>query len=279
MPDLENTIITAMQQLADEQGHFGITGDGNGDDEISLEKKFQKKLKKYIVNLLPKKERWNWYREIGFGTRKLTNKEKIEIDIAGCSPEGEVVAIELKYVTTNTNNNNSRPSDVSSFPYDLVKDCLIIEIAIRETSCFSSGYVIALTNWDQFWGGGEEQTPTCWATDFREIIAHEDVLLERGVLHTSGIEPEATIFGRPAGKRQPRPHISLGYKWSGTWFDYNIQNYEGNAFRYLLLKPQLDGDPDYSHEKNANDTIPFLTKKARKAFVKKQKEIDKKRQI
>jgi hypothetical protein len=117
------------------------------------------------------------------------------------------------------------------------------------------------------------------ATDFREIIAHEDVLLERGVLHTSGIEPEATIFGRPAGKRQPRPHISLGYTWSGTWFDYDIQNNEGSSFRYLLLKPQLDGDPDYSHEKNANNTIPFLTKKARKAFVKKQKEIDKKRQI
>lgn len=79
---------------------------------------------------------WIWRREENFRTRALTNEDRIAVDIVGRHRTEVTVAIEFKYVVTNS---KGKPSDPPAFSYNVAKDCLKLDL-LRAGLCEQAVY-------------------------------------------------------------------------------------------------------------------------------------------
>ncbi|MGJ4891228.1 hypothetical protein [Bradyrhizobium sp. HKCCYLR20261] len=77
------------------------------------------------------------------------------------------------------------------------------------------------------------------------------------LIKTKGAHPENTIALK-------RCHIAFGRSWTGEWQSY-IEH-----FRYLILRPESDLKPQWTHDRQPADeqsaTVPFLNKEAREGW-------------
>ena len=141
-------ILDAMAKLAEEN----VLGYANGATE-TLERMFQDRLCD-LLNLGAVESGWTWQREIRFRTQALRNAESVSVDIFGRDRDGQDrAAIELKYVPTRQIGHHA--PNPPAFPYDLIKDCLKVELLASGHSTpvdgsFAGrpafGYAIGLTN-------------------------------------------------------------------------------------------------------------------------------------
>jgi hypothetical protein len=242
------TIVDAMQALADAGSIFGTENSRKGEDQ------FQRALGEKLEQMTGS-DGWRWRygydNEEQFETTTLVNKERIEVDIVGRHSEKGMVAIELKYVPVSPR--RRAPSDPPAFPYDVAKDCLRLDL-LRAGYCKPAGYpipdklqtyAIGMTNWPDYWL--DSNAKGGWATNFynaiRPPVRFEDVI------KTTGRNSDNTIALK-------RCHIAFGLAWTGEWRSYREQ------FRYLILRPDSDAKPQWTHHQQPADeqsaTVPFL---------------------
>lgn len=144
-------IVDAMSRLAVQAKDDPIGYSKDTPDK--LEKKFQRELCKLLNDQTPKSG-WTWQQEVKYRTCALRNRGAIFVDIVGrYRDSGNCAAIELKYVPTRRN--DKRAPNPLAFPYDLLKDCLKIELIPTERcepidqnyqKQLVFGYSIGLTN-------------------------------------------------------------------------------------------------------------------------------------
>src|ERR1700736_1375971 len=80
-------------------------------------------------------------------------------------------------------------------------------------------------------------------------------------VHFRGRSPENAIF------KQERCHIAFGRSWTGEWRPYGSTK-QAEQFRYLLLRPELDAQPQWTHHETLSvaeqsETYPFLNSDSR----------------
>jgi hypothetical protein len=246
-----------MQDLSTaDPPHFGYTGE----ESPTLEEGFQEKLLETLKKIT-KDQNWVWQREYPLEVDTLTNERQIYIDIVGCC-EDFLVAIELKYVTNKLD--QRMPSAAANFPYDLIWDCAKLEIVGRAIPSERPGsterflaVVIGLTNSEALWDPVYEFRN--WARNYHLAIKDTTPIggeKSIGPEIFKTVKPnnlEATIF------YHGRHHISLGYKWRGSWRDYC--SLDSSRFRFLWLWSYFG--PSYVHDKDDPATVPFLKQSAR----------------
>jgi hypothetical protein len=258
-------IHSAMQDLSAANPHFGFTGS----ESRSLEKGFQEKLKKSL-EAVTTDQVWDWQREWRLEVDALPNEKRIEVDIVG-QCEDLLVAIELKYVTNRLG--KDRPSDPPAFAYDLLLDCVKLEIVAQtpldqrphKTRRFLA-VVIGLTNSKILWESRYRSDN--WARDYQSVIRDTEssrgaMKIDPGVIKTvKKNNLEGTIF------LNGRHHLSLGYTWCGGW-----RNYGKEGFRYLMVssyfKDQCE-EPKFLHELTDPSVLPFRSPKAREEALSKR---------
>src|SRR3954464_13404019 len=93
------TVLEALQQLADSGVNFGVENSRKG------EREFQNALGGKLQELT-RMDEWSWRyharKEERFKTQALTNTSSIAVDLVGRHQECGAVAIELKYVAIRT---------------------------------------------------------------------------------------------------------------------------------------------------------------------------------
>lgn len=281
---LNEFVIKAMSELSQSNKNFGFTirGQRNGKQ---LENAFQAALCGKLQELSDKSpdddlfHEWSWERETSFQTNGLTNKRRMDIDILGIGKYNDKtssVTLELKYVTTKMNGNQHQsPANYLAFPYDLIKDCIKIELAMKDKNTFRVGngtrpcygLTIGLTNHSDFWG----KTNNGWSQHFQQALLQYNL-------------PKLLRVDTPnlnnAVLRSYRNHASLGYQWSIQWHDYSADsaNINHGRFKYALCMPNICSDFQYSHAEAIDfyKFIPYLDKEtkgyffnARDAYMKK----------
>jgi hypothetical protein len=184
-------------------------------------------------------------------------------------------AIELKYAPTADGNDGG--SDPYAFPYDLLKDCLKIEL-ISTGACepvvptprwpVTYGYSIGLTNIPSILDRGLQRS---WSRFYMNTIFPDKLAgIERPfsfgpcrILTVSARNLHSVIYHPD----KMRHHISLGSKWNGQW-----KNFGATGFKFVMLSSAFGGNcPTYAHEIDNSDFIPFLTEKSR---VELQRNVD-----
>jgi len=157
------TIMDAMQALAEAGSIFGLVNPQKGESEfqLALGGKLQE---------MTESDGWTWRyggdKEEPFETAALPNEKRIKVDIVGRHPDKGMVAIELKYVKASTRRGGA-PNDPPAFPYDIAKDCLRLDL-LRAGHCKPVGkpvplpipenlqtYAIAMTDWPNYWQGSK----------------------------------------------------------------------------------------------------------------------------
>jgi hypothetical protein len=254
------TIVDAMQALAEAGSIFGLESSKDGEREFQLA--LGGKLEQMTGS-----DGWRWRygdeNEEQFETTTLVNKKRIEVDIVGRHHDNGMVAIELKYVPVSPR--RRAPSNPPGFAYDVAKDCLRLDL-LRAGHCKPAGkplthpipdklqtYAIGMTNWPDYWLDGKPKGG--WAANFYNAI-RTPVRFE-GVIKTKGSNSENTIALK-------RCHIAFGHSWTGEWRSYSEQ------FRYLILRPDSDAKPQWTHHKHPADeqsaTVPFLNNDSREGW-------------
>lgn len=243
-------INIAMSELA----CMNVLGPANG-AKSELEEAFQINLCK-ILNDKKEKSHWTWEREVGYETSALRNKHRIKIDIVGKHKDGDTAAIELKYVPTGIKNNQA--SDAPAFPYDLLKDCVKIELIPANQCCavlhdapsdITFGYSLGITNVPKILNGNLEG----WSKNYHEKI------IQRGDGGKFSFGPcliESYSKNNICGVvyRNKRHHIYLGMQWIGEWF-----NFGETGSKYVMLSTSFkEARPDYRDKLDDPSIIPFL---------------------
>jgi hypothetical protein len=265
-------IVNAMSQLATENA----LGYANG-PIATLERMFQDRLCE-LLNQATVQSGWSWQREIRYRTNSLRNKKAIAVDILGQDLDGKhSAAIELKYVPTNQNGNHA-PNPLA-FPYDLLKDCLKIELLSTQrttpvkpelTKTPTFGYSIGLTNVDRILDG----TMKGWSRNYLLALCAEQA--KESVNFTIGpciIEslPQATLEGVIYTNK--RHHISLGAAWNGKWSKFG-----NKGFHFIMMSTDFrDKQVEYSHDLDDSHYIPFLREDVRAHAQRRTAEIKKMR--
>ncbi len=263
-------IVNAMSHLATENA----LGYANG-PIATLERMFQEKLCK-LLNDMTIWSGWTWVREVRYQTQALRNAQTIAVDILGKDCDGRhTAAIELKYVPTEQNGNHA--PDPLAFPYDLLKDCLKIELLATAHSkpvnkdfvrAPSFGYSIGLTNVPRILNG----TMKGWSRNYMSALSAEKAKEASSFsLGPCIIEsmPQATLDGVVYTNR--RHHISLGKAWNGKWAKFG-----DNGFHFIMMSTDFRNEsPSYIHKIEDSHYIPFLTEQARDDALQKAKYIRK----
>lgn len=235
----------------------------------NLEKKFQKQLC-VLLNEQTTVSGWTWQQEVRYRTRALRNQGFISVDIVGkYRDSGNSAAIELKYVPTRQKDN--RAPNPLAFPYDLLKDCLKVELISTEhckpieqnsQEKLVFGYSIGLTNVSGILHG----TMQGWSQNFLAILQPgeagqngNDFLI--GPCMIEAFSPNALDKVLYVRKRH---HISLGMNWTGKWTWFG-----DTAFRYVMLSTKFDNMPRYLHCIADSRVIPFLTDEVRDDALRK----------
>lgn len=215
------------------------------------------------LNHRTNKDNWNWHTKQPFQTDCLVNNERTFFNIMGQrrngSGENEIFLVELKYVPVNIRNT---PHDPPAFAYDVLKDCVKIELAIvgkaTNEKRFSkiSGLSIGITNHTRYWDNNGNYDN--WASSFlRKINPYtNECLIFNGLMYTDAKNKLITIY------RQRRCHISLGLEWQGEWID--LEGYH-KGYKFLIINPK-NNDFSYQHHALSSDTIPFLDPRAKQEF-------------
>jgi hypothetical protein len=255
------TIVDAMQALAESERIFGL------EDSRKGEKQFQSELNAKLVQMTTS-DAWSWRREENFKTRALTNDDRIAIDIVGRHPTKGTVAIELKYVVINAK--RGKPSDPPAFSWDVAKDCLKLDL-LRACLCEQAvyplpdpnrlqTYVIGMTNFADYWQ--KNKSWGGWAK--HSLKAARATRFERIILETDGRNNDTSIY------TGGRCHIAFGQPWIGEWRPYLRQ------FQYLFLRPESDVTPQWTHHLDRSidaqsRIIPFLNIEAREIWDREYK--------
>jgi len=255
-------------------GNFGIPKVGNGKRTNQGEALFRDALCSKL-NLMV--AGWQWTIESRFATTALTNRGVIAIDIVGKNNHsGKSFFIELKYVTHRLDAdgaNQLRPNDEPAFAYDVLKDCLKLELIHNGRSKSiggghsesAGGVVIGLTNWERYWSPVNIASARNWSRE--SLLTINKPCLGPQIIETVKKPSPAlmrTIF------HHKRPHISLGAAWKGEWCDLPAvllnQNIRVAPFRYLLLSSENFNDINYPHRLDDPTCIPFLDVTTRDRF-------------
>jgi hypothetical protein len=219
---------------------------------------------------------WQWFREIEYKTTSLTNKGSIKVDIVGIYKKKYFYAIELKYVSKSP---KGSAQDFPSFPYDLLKDALKIELLLYNkiktydeltdaskrtlnlgeqdslSYKFVTGLSIGLTNEVSYWTHHKEYTG--WAVNYLNAIR----LSKFQHLIRSKFDAPFTTKSH-----HKRPHISFMDTWNIYWQGFN------KMFKYVTISPCHE--PKYYRHSKLGDEhhfIPFLDESSRKKFQASKK--------
>lgn len=213
---------------------------------------------------------WTWHSQDKYSTLGLPNESEIKFDLAGVYNKSCKVLVELKYVM-------SPPGDFYAFPYDLLKDCVKIELAMsRQSDTFPAasdfpvvyGLSIGITDCPDYWED-RQKGKTSWS---RNSLSH----LRKG---ESGFERVETV-GKSESKLQntifhkgnERCHLSFALNWQIRWSE------QVSHWRCVTIAPSAVMHPKdqmfaYAHELTDPSYIPFLTPDARNDWVKKRDSI------
>ena len=280
---IDYLIKTAMSNLSAKSRfpHFGIKirGEKNLVAANSGENQFQIALCKEL-RLLTINSNWCWCRELSLTTLSLTNARDIKIDIFG-SRDNELILIELKYVTHQTNKSEKKihpPNDPPAFAYDVLKDCIKIELACKNETLENGnryttspvisnfkvvyGASIGLTNWQQYWNINLANGRGGWARNYMQSIAAPQIPKNKKIL-TEQNAPD--IINRTIYHHE-RCHLSFGLDWNLDWIDYSSSKDPNiGDFRYLFIRLKSNQgqtttipEPSYGHEITDSKFIPFL---------------------
>lgn len=267
MLPLTAIIMDAMSKL--EEG--GTLGFANEDKKL-LENAFQDRLCQ-ILNDISADCGWVWSREGRFRTQALRNTEDIYIDLIGAHAEHQkCAAIELKYVPTQRDGN--RASDAPAFAYDVLKDCLKLELtthndceAVNPDNDFpvAFGFSIGLTNVPNILNGKMGG----WSQNY--LSALQAKLMDKNnssfTLGPCIIESYSKNNLDGVIYRNRRHHISLGHPWTGQWAKFGDTD-----FHFIMLASNFsDTSSNYQHDIQDSKYIPFLSDVARKDAVQKSK--------
>lgn len=264
-------IVNAMSHLATEHA----LGHANG-PKANLERMFQDRLCK-LLNDMTIWSGWTWRREVRYQTLALRNVQTIAVDLLGQDRDGRhSAAIELKYVPTRQNGNSA--PDPLAFPYDLLKDCLKIELLATAHSTPvnkdfartpSFGYSIGLTNVPRILNGTMRGWSRNYLSALRAENAKEGARFSLGPCKIKSMPQKKTIEGVIFTNK--RHNISLGKSWNGSWSQFG-----GTDFHFIMLSTDLSsGPPAYGHDIDDSHYIPFLTEQTRDDALQKAKDIRK----
>lgn len=299
---IDEFIKDTLQELSKKHKNFKFTVKGKSDyKEKELEKSFQRQL----CEMLDERSRsddgwknwnWQWKPEAKFVTKGLTNSRYIEIDIIGkpndSSGQPSAVIIELKYVTTTYNphdNTYGAPSNALGFPYDLLKDCIKIELAITgeaetkpiiESDKPFYGVIIGLTNYNKFWINNPENNG--WSKNYFKTIAKPDtndpIIFQPSLILTTNKNGDKSL--QRSIFEDKRNHLSFCYPWQLSWHDYseldeeNTSNFnirkEYKKFMYIYCIPAINDKALYQHDISDPTYIPFLDQNTQTEFLKQQ---------
>ena len=263
---INKMITNALARLGETNLNFGIPADGQRNP--FGESLFQERLC-HILNTSC--TGWVWSREeiFTFTPRLLVNEEEMAIDIVGVR-DGEAILIELKYVTTRLNKGwVLNPHDPYAFPYDVLKDCLKIELAVNGLAQPTRkitpiyGVSIGLTNYCQHWGQVNRIGLNSWTQNYLRALWSTDGAVP-DMIRTVGQSDEML---RNAVFKNHRYHLSFSWPWTLNWHDYSGADAAANGsgqFRYIFLHTADTTNLDYPHvgECDANWFVPFTTEVA-----------------
>lgn len=282
--EIDDLIHRAMESLAESTGNFGFTKRGQRNGANELERRFQIKLHATLNELSrDRKNGWTWCREVGFPTMAFPNDEVV-VDIVGWHSNGNVVPIELKYVTMQQwDDDVIEPSNPPAFPYDVLKDCLRLESLMMEPDphngeagppgcgCMAKAGImhavgIGLTNYRAYWQEEGRVGKNCWSRNSFRILRQDQIEFSGDVKTVKRANLDNTIY------KQERNHLSFGTEWRGEWRGFlpcDDPPVKAPTFRYVYLRPADPlTKPDYSHERNDPAYVPFLNDAVREAFFK-----------
>lgn len=220
----------------------------------------EEEFKNELAHRLDDEYGWQWETEKRFLTNRLANEQEISYDLFGVK-NNKAFIIELKHVICNE---QGIPNNPPAFPYDVLKDCVKIELAIgrnlAECNEFEEiyGISIGLSNFTKYWD--QEYQAANWASNYIEKIKPNNIIDTTGIIRTN--VNEGNEFTRIYRNR--RCHISLGLKWNGEW-----RGTEKNNWKYLILTTD-DKNPEYQHDPESSDTIPFINENGKRNFLAKR---------
>lgn len=181
---------------------------------------------------------WNWSNQAGHAnneriilqTDHWLNQNNIIPDIVG-SKNRDLILIEVKYIPVNQR--TGRPQDPPAFPYDILKDCLKLEMALENEARHARhpniafGLCIGLTNWRPYWTPGDHNGISGWSRNAFHIMRNPTIDLP-AQCHTTPyrIDSYAKLM-----YRHKRPHLRFRYQWDRAWSN------EVGGFRYITFSP------------------------------------------
>ncbi|WP_200248832.1 hypothetical protein [Lamprobacter modestohalophilus] len=276
---LTHQISETVNSLSANFQNFGFPERGQRVNRDALERVFRDRL---IDSLNARVTDWQWRSELTFDTTNLINAGFISFDIAGHN-EDEVALIELKYVPTIIDGGqHTIPNDRYAFPYDLLKDCIKLELALNhglvdgvnctprdcnEGECKPVlGLAIGLTNHQKFWQPPAQMRN--WARNSWELLGNANFPAGPFTCRTDTKRLENAIF------RNQRCHLSLSMAWLWSWLDYSEDARlpeHARAFRFILLSPEVNnnGKRLYTHDLDDPAFIPFLKPETREKWQNK----------
>lgn len=287
---MDEFLKSAMDLLAARNCHFGWTIKGQRKNATALEKSFQVALHGILNDLSrERKDGWTWCREVRIPVTCLSNEREIAVDILGWHAEMGVVPVELKYVTMQQSGLVFRaPANPPAFPYDVLKDCvkcecLLAGLAPRNAKVSCQGYgaiarsgavhavSIGLTNYSAYWDSDSKVGNRCWSRNSFAVLRDEKNIFNGTIQTVKRANLANTIY------KQGRSHLSLGYKWHRSWFDYsNCDDLPQNAsaFRYVYLRPVCPTEePDFTHDVCDPAYVPVLKERTRDAFMQQRRNL------
>lgn len=210
------------------------------------------------------KSEYEWCSEQLFNSGFSLPQNNMRLDIVGkpLYRDGQSVYIELKYHATIAG--RVTVADGAAVPYNIIKDCLRLEIAACNIHPVPLCFVIALTNWSNAWSGG---AGNAWSHEFR-VALHRDnpIVVGQAVYETHGNNINNVRL------RNGRLNVSLGNAWTGGWYDYGTLQ-DGANFRYLIL--QKDGmNSFYTHNTECYVTIPFMREDVKNNFFTQRQQYE-----
>ena len=198
---------------------------------------------------------WKWQVGERYVTTGTTNKKSMTFSISGVYNDSVKVVIALVRVM-------DPPGNYLAFPYDVLRNCVRVELAISENSGTAStidslpvvyGVSIGLTDYAPYWVSADKGQDG-WSRESFKLL-REQVTNFRSV---------ATIIESDQGDlhnaiyRGERCHLSFALNWSIMW-----RNLEGGS-RYVYAAPSsVVEHPDegvfmYDHDRGDPSFLPFL---------------------
>lgn len=243
-----------------------------GFDGFKNEREFEAAL---LAELRSKPGAWKWESQAGnvqnvaLQAEHFLNNERLIPDFLGDS-DGNSVLIEIKY-------NMGVPRDTLAFPYDILKDCLKVELALEGKATgpsrnFVYGLCIGLTNWKPHWDQNATVGRNAWSRNAFEIMRNtEEPFPQRCHVVSRGI---ADYTSKIYTNR--RLHLSFGYEWKRAWAG------PGNGFRYIIYQPTKRlgylEEPDESFcagdgvriDVQSHEYLPFADRQQRENYLRER---------